>query len=487
MVWIPEGSPISKLWDNTYILTAGQSVGAGSEISLSLSQPGRNLKLRDSFEDVAPSAGGGITSLIPLTAPMRSPAFYGNYSAMYPNNITGETPEIAMANQLAVLRNWKIIAGNVAEAGHGIDYISLGGSAIADSVGEYGNAYAKTLWEVTEVKKLTDALHESFGVLAVLFVHGEADVQSSTYEAKVLKLWNDYNAAIKLITGQQRDIIMILSVQASCPPTTGVRPKSTEACYNLAKLYPAKFIALPKYHFIYRDETPYYYGLHLTPPSERRLGEQAAHVLDLHLRNQVSSLMLTSATVNNNIITCNFDVPIGPLQWTTTSPTVHAQIPAWTAGKGFEVEDNNGNVTITGVQIVGNTVVITCASPPGVGKRLSYAMYQDINGQFYAGLTAGRRGLLCDSDPFVGIYQEYFNAYMTNGYNVATASDVGALRNHNAREFIFGSGLADGVYVTALTGDSATMSTVWEGPTSNFLLRLQNDHRNHLVPFSIPL
>jgi len=59
-------------------------------------------------------------------------------------------------------------------------------------------------------------------------------------------------------------------------------------------------------------------------------------------------------------------------------------------------------VAITSVEISGDAVVITCASDPGAGARVGYAMRGEQNRRASPFPGTFRWGLLRDSDPFKG-------------------------------------------------------------------------------------
>ncbi|GAE88291.1 hypothetical protein [Acetivibrio straminisolvens] len=71
----------------------------------------------------------------------------------------------------------------------------------------------------------------------------------------------------------------------------------------------------------------------------------------------------------------------------------------WRNGKGFEVTASGSRVTISSVEISGNSVIITCANElPAWGVKVGYAF---TGGKARPNGTY-RWGLLRDSDPFKG-------------------------------------------------------------------------------------
>ena len=72
-------------------------------------------------------------------------------------------------------------------------------------------------------------------------------------------------------------------------------------------------------------------------------------------------------------------------------------------GKGFEVNSAGGaRVAIASVAISGDAVIITCASDPGPGARVGYAMIGEKTRMSAPFPGTFRWGLLRDSDPFKG-------------------------------------------------------------------------------------
>ena len=91
------------------------------------------------------------------------------------------------------------------------------------------------------------------------------------------------------------------------------------------------------------------------------------------------------------------------LVWDTTFEPPHPSIEEWKNGKGFEVSTAGGEkVAINSIAISGDAVVITCASDPGPGARVGYAMIGEKPRMAAPFEGTYRWGLLRDSDPFIG-------------------------------------------------------------------------------------
>lgn len=107
-----------------------------------------------------------------------------------------------------------------------------------------------------------------------------------------------------------------------------------------------------------------------------------------------------------NTLTIRFHVPSPPLAWETTFQPPHQSVDEWKQGKGFEISTSaGGKVTINSAEISGDSVIITCASDPGPGARVGYAMTADGRNVRMMTPYPGtfRWGMLRDSDSFKGI------------------------------------------------------------------------------------
>ena len=112
----------------------------------------------------------------------------------------------------------------------------------------------------------------------------------------------------------------------------------------------------------------------------------------------------TTVERNGRVISVHFHVPVPPLAWEDSFELPHqASLTEWSAGRGFEVRDGENRVTISSVEIFGDSVQITTASDlPAAGVTVAYAMTADATPMAtpFAGVV--RWGVLRDSDPFVG-------------------------------------------------------------------------------------
>ena len=164
-------------------------------------------------------------------------------------------------------------------------------------------------------------------------------------------------------------------------------------------------------------------------------------------------------TRDGQTISVRFHVPVPPLAWDEAFGAPHQFVhAAWKNGRGFEVEDGHGEVTITDVAIDGDTIRIGIDRLPdttGAPLVVRYAMTQDAT-QLAGGLVSGRFGQLHDSDPLVGVdagrdrlqrHQRFDDGHAGDGGRVHAAD-----RARHGRRRRRGAGLAAN---TAVVGSNA--------------------------------
>ncbi len=460
------------------IVSTGQSlsVGATGTPVVSTTQPYHNLMLSDASPDPKYDGQGDMLSLVPLTAPMR-PAT----SVSYPGNIAGETPSEGTSNQISALTlarggfDTVSVATNIGESGQSITVIEKGGT---------GKAYAATLYEGAAIKALAAQQGKSFGYGAILLTHGETDANDANYQAQITKLRDDYNADLKALTGQKQDIPMLISQQGTFPQEANTYAQSTLAEWQLGVTAPEKFLCVgPKYQYEYSPD-----HVHFPAAQYRRLGEKYAevYVRAILMKEPWAPLQPTTVSRSGAVITVDFHVPDPPLAWEETISPPHQEIAkAWAAGRGFEVADSTGPLTIADVAIKGTSVIVTLtASPTGQSLALSYAMIQDKSG-YSGGTDNGRRGQLRDSDPFIGYDAEPIACAVQQGSTTITAAIPGGLAQRSKTDIVTGAGLLGDAVVTARSGDTFTLSQPWTGASGEAMLGFHADQRNYGVQFAL--
>jgi hypothetical protein len=320
--------------------------------------------------------------------------------------------------------------------------------------------------------------------------HGECDAVTGNtqYGSGVYALQQAYDGAIKAITGQTRDVVLLASQQSSI--SDGYGGTAVQA-WQAMQAHPGQIVVTgPKYAFAA-------YGVHLPAFGYERIGEKYGEVFDAIVNQRVAWKPVGPNKVARAgaVITIDFDVPNPPLVWDTHLVPPHQQMhTAWANGNGFEVKDGAGNeVPIASVAIQGNSVVLTLASAPAAGTTLTlgYAVTQDADpSSWLGGYDAGLHGLLRDSDMFRGYAVETIAVQATQGSPMLTAA-AGAFLRRGATDLVTGGGLpADTVVSSVLSqasGDQMTLSTPWTGPSGAAMLTFQHDNYNYCVHFAMPV
>jgi hypothetical protein len=405
-------------WDWAGVIGTGQSLSVGVQGTPieTTTQPFNNITLSIKNLTVPPfDVNDASLKMVPLIEPVHN--YATGYPSPYPGNICGETHHSAMANQITSLvrsafgKDYITAHTVVGESGQGIVALRKG----ATDNGSTGRAYAATMFEVNAIKRLAAEAGKTYGVGAITIVHGETDSGNTLYEDELHKLWSDYNQDIKAITGQTQSIPLLVVQQHSCGGNG--TSASLLAQWRVGVDYPGDIICIgPNYQNFYADD-----GVHLTAKGYQQLGEQFAKVYyqKVVLGKDWQPLQPTGAERTGNVIKVNFNVPEGPLVWDTKLPEPNQNnYGEWKNGKGFEVSTSNKRITISSVQISGNSVIITCDGElPSTGVKVGYAF--NAEGTRRPSGTY-RWGLLRDSDQFKG----YTSGNVIPNYCVSFEMDV---------------------------------------------------------------
>ncbi|HXU03334.1 MAG TPA: hypothetical protein VN903_20350, partial [Polyangia bacterium] len=350
-----------------------------------------------------------------------------------------------------------------------------------------GNAYAASLFEAKALARLVTAAGGRYEVCAVMLTHGEKDAELPSYEDDIARLQSDYEKDLMAITGQTRAIPLIVS-QQHADPVTG-RSTSTVAAWKAGVDHPGKiYCAGPKYQYAYASD-----HIHLVAGQYDRLGVKYAEVFYeiVMLGHDWQPLQPIAITADGQTISVRFHVPSPPLAWDEAFGAPHQFIhPAWKNGRGFEIEDSQGEVTITNATIDGDTIRLGIDRLPDTTTApvvVRYAMTQDATA-LAGGLVSGRFGQLHDSDPLVGPDVVEIDCNMTNGSPQVAAVTAGAFFGrapHDMVDAVGGSGLAADTTVTAMAASTASLSQPWTGPTGPARLRFRSNQWNYAVAFEM--
>jgi hypothetical protein len=393
-------------WDWVGIIGTGQSLSVGTTPVISKTQPYHNLMLSLGDAGVPPwDAGGETMSMVPLVEPIRAAG--KDFPRPYPGNIYGETPHSAMANAISFLkqcesadRDYVTVHSVVGESGQGIAALM---KQTGSTTGETGRAYAATVFEVEHITRLAKGAGKTYGVGAVIMTHGESDSGNSGYKNALIQLLDDYNADLSAITGQPERFPMYLSQQHAYPSgatSAGQRPIANIVQWQLGVERKGDFVCIgPQYQYEGHSKND---GVHLSVLGYAMLGEKNGQVYYQRavLGHDWQPLQPSSAERKGRSVVVHFHVPVPPLNWDESyDPPAIAE---WNQGRGFELRTSSKKLTITSVEISGETVVVaTEADLPASGLIVGYALSSQ-GVQMTQASKAMRWGQLRDSDPFVG-------------------------------------------------------------------------------------
>ena len=476
-------------YDWVGVIGTGQSLSVGVSAGYSSdTQPYQNLKLVDDGPDPKYPFSGGTPdwSVVPLTEPIRVPSTgtgAGYEDGQYPNNIYGETPHSAMANTLSGM--WEQRGGESSYVtAHSV--VGWSGHCLSD-IDKVGGkrAYPASLNEASVFNTFAEQEAKTFGYGGIILTHGECDAGNASYGAGLHTLWSDYNTDLKAITGQQEDVVLLISQQSTID--SGPAGSAVQV-WQAGNDHPGQIICVgPKYQYQYAGDL-----LHFTAPGYARLGAKYAEVFDLVVNQKVDWKPLgpTAASRAGAVITVDFHVPNPPLVWDENiEPPHQVAHTEWAQGRGFEVLGDGTPLTIASTAIVQSSVVITLASAPadGVALVVRYAIVQDGAG-FQGGKVEGLRGQLCDSDDFVGEDEETLMVQVTSGSAIVTPVTEGAFKHRTAYDLVSGSGVPEGLVVRSQDSDAQlTLNKVWPGTSGTVDLTFRHNHANYSVHFAMPV
>ena len=247
--------------------------------------------------------------MVPLVEPIRPLA--ASYPSAYPENIYGETPHTAMADQVTALamqaasRDYLTIHSVVGESGQPLTVIEKNPTGLP-TTGTSGQAYAATLFEAAAITRLAAAAGKTYGIGAIVMTHGESDAGNSAYADQLYQLLSDYNADLAEITGQTAKIPMLLSQQNSEPTDTGDVAVSALQQWQAGVEHPGEIVCTgPKYQYSYATDSAH---VHLDPTGYDELGEKYGQVYfeRVVLGHDWQPLQPISASVSGTVVTVQF-------------------------------------------------------------------------------------------------------------------------------------------------------------------------------------
>jgi hypothetical protein len=379
-------------------VSTGQSLSVGGQAPVvSTTQPYNNVRLFDSlgiFSGYVLSAPLAPTlSLQPLICPPQAYDSVDGATGFYPRNIggpgnvAGETLDVRLANQITAnakargLADYVIASGAVGASGQPM-------AAIQKNTNGNANSYAASTYFIQAVANLAKVAGKTFGCGAIHLTHGESDalVQTPNYGALVLGLRNDYNTDIRKLTGQNRQIPLILNQMTSNPASgqgpNGIATQQMLVCQQNRGLVVG---ACTKYAYQYAD------GQHMNDNGYWALGEKHAQVYDVIDRDGLWEPCWPVAIVRSGTtVTVYIHVPVGPLviDGGHTGPHLSGGLSSWGPGVGFEAYD--AVQTVTGGTGNGvSPIVLTVAS------TANYTTGQTVYSNANAGNTNANGAFVC--------------------------------------------------------------------------------------------
>lgn len=361
--------------DIAHVVSYGQSlsIGVNATPPVSTTQPYDSLKFQGGVRSTD-NSGVRYSSLVPLTE--------GQVGS------NGETPCAGMAHAVKQL----ILSEN------GISFAQQSYQLLLSADGEGGKSVAELSQGSAYFGRITGGATAAFGLAqaagktyqmpAMLWTQGEQDYSIGTsiadYKVGVRTLLSDANTAVKAITGQPNDMVMISYQTASHKHYSVVYPSIALAQLEMAREGGGFYMAAPTYMLAYGADE-----VHLTASSSKKLGFYYGLAYKRVVIDGVKwrPLMPISKFAQGAVCTVRFHVPVGKLVFDTT-------LVAANTNMGFNLFKSDGTeITISSVTITGpDTIRILAAESIPAGAKLQYAFY----GAGVVGSTTGPRGNLRD-------------------------------------------------------------------------------------------
>ena len=274
-----------------------------------------------------------------------------------------------------------------------------GSKTIAMLMSDY---YQGLVNAVQGAKNVAQAKGWNIDVPAVIYIQGETDQKDenntdyATYKAALQSFRTTFDADVKQITGQTKDVKCIL-YQTCSQNIVGITrvPTYTTTAMNV----PTAQMDLVREDVNFRACNPAYMlehstaePIHLSAMGEKMMGNYCGISLKGILCNdyQFRGVTIKDYSVSGNTLTLEVNTPCPPLRIDTS----------WVKNVehyGFVLLNSSNADIITSVSIYDNTVTIECSATP-VGCKLFYG----FNGVAHRdGRKEGSRGNICDSGDYL--------------------------------------------------------------------------------------
>lgn len=406
----------------TQQLTASFASSAGMTASITkIADEPQPLEVADG-QDIFLPTGGQSNDLGTNGAPALSTTQYedsvnGALTALFESSV--ETHLSAMAAGIRAAdggtNSRRFIAENYGASGQ--DYANL----------QLGSAAWNTM--IASITGTDTAAGGDTTIPAFVFTHGESDdadncngsTCNNVYRTFVAQYYSDLNTTFKGITGQTRDIALILSQLSNF--TQNNKATSDVPLEQLAAVDANGYILLAMAKYAMGDQGTLIYstdGVHHNNLGHRLQGEyygQALAETFVHARVWNPLRMVTVVVPDGapNTLVITYTVPATrmgtetggvPLALDTTACA--AAISSGATTYGFEVEDGSPNPRyVTGVSVSGNQVTLTLNGSVRAGTSVRYALRgipEANGGNGLDSLSAGSaRGNLRDTSSRTGI------------------------------------------------------------------------------------
>ncbi len=406
------------VYDYNILITDGQSLSNGNEgwaalskdirATLNINMLGDSVRPKnENGSTFTPLNGAEIRSARAVVQDLIAPPDGGNLMtdeavAALPRgaNNFGETVDIGamwmwreMQLQFrgVVTDERKIVAVNCGVGGQIIEHLSKGHS---------WGFYNRIISAVTQIKAIADTEGKTCGVVGFLYLGNEYNYDSTKggatdraeYRALLRKLIDDVITDTTAITGQTEPPLTVLYQTSGSWTRDSTNMSIGEAQLDICAADANVMMASPAYAVTDK-------GGHLDANGYRWLGMQFGKVLHraIDRRQNWRPLQPLSVTLSGTFLRADFLVWSPPLQFRScyvgSSPTTYA-------AKGFRVTDDAGDVPVTRVEIVADTVVdITLGRETTGDVYLWYASQTGSNGN----------GNLFDSDTTVAVANYEFH------------------------------------------------------------------------------
>lgn len=275
--------------------------------------------------------------------------------------------------------------------------------------------YNNSLLGFTAAKGLTSPYYTGWECKGVVWIHGESDVSSSTYQADLTLLQSDYETDIKAITGQAGTIPLFCCQPSNFTAQSFAALPANNSYHAMLAAHiaqPGKVVLTnPCYFLPFSTGAD---GVHRTNVGHRRAGAYMAKAADiLESTGTFEPLRPNTITRSGAVVTITFTGRVGSLVLDTTNVSNPGNY-------GFEWVQTGGVArTISSIALAnGNTEVqITLSGDPGTPttQKVAYANFGTLGVD--AGPTTGARGNVRDSDTTVNSFGEQMPNWLVHFNN----------------------------------------------------------------------